>query len=57
MANLNLNGNVSQNEKILVQEGQAIDNMEIISKLGSSGILYFEIRKDGLPVDPLKYIN
>ena len=47
----------AQNEKILVQEGQSIDNMEIISKLGSSGILYFEIRKDGRPVDPLDYIN
>tara|TARA_A100001011_G_scaffold184410_1_gene193219 strand:+ start:411 stop:1262 length:852 start_codon:yes stop_codon:yes gene_type:complete len=47
----------AQNEKILVHEGQSIDNMEIISKLGSSGLLYFEIRKDGLPVDPLDYIN
>lgn len=47
----------AQNEKILVYEGQAIDSMEIISKLGPSGILYFEIRKDGRPVDPLDYIN
>ena len=47
----------AQNAKILVYEGQAIDSMEIISKLGPSGILYFEIRKDGRPVDPLDYIN
>jgi len=47
----------AQNEKIFVYEGQAIDTMEIISKTGPSGILYFEIRKDGRPVDPLDYIN
>ena len=47
----------AQNAKILVYEGQAIDSMEIISKLGPSGVLYFEIRKDGRPVDPLDYIN
>ena len=34
-----------------------IGESEIISKLGSTGRLYFEIRKDGKPVNPMAYIN
>ena len=47
----------AHNDEILVREGQRVDTMQIISKLGSSGTLYFEIRKDGKPVDPASYLN
>ena len=30
---------------------------DFISTLGSSGRLYFEIRKDGNPVNPERYLN
>lgn len=45
------------NEKIMVKEGQTVKTTEIISKLGSKGTLYFEIRKDGYPVNPSAYIE
>ena len=47
----------AHNYEILVREGQRVDTMQIITKLGSSGTLYFEIRKDGKPVDPASYLN
>ena len=47
----------AHNDEILVREGQRVDTMQIITKLGSSGTLYFEIRKDGKPVDPASYLN
>ena len=45
------------NQQIVVSEGQTVSNREVIAKLGSSGRLYFEIRKDGNPVSPGPYIN
>ena len=45
------------NQKLLVNEGQIVDGSKIISKLGSNGRLYFEIRKDGKPVNPMAYIK
>lgn len=45
------------NQSILVSEGQAVEYGDSISKLGSSGRLYFEIRKDGKPVNPKRYLN
>ena len=45
------------NQKLLVSEGQVVDESEIISKLGSTGRLYFEIRKNGKPVNPMAYIK
>ena len=45
------------NQKLLVKEGQVVDGSKIISKLGSSGRLYFEIHKDGKPINPMTYIN
>jgi lipoprotein NlpD len=45
------------NQKLLVKEGQVVDGSKIISKLGSSGRLYFEIRKDGKPINPMAYIK
>ena len=47
----------AQNDKILVTEGQSVSRMQIISKLAQSGLLYFEIRQDGKPVDPVGYLN
>ena len=45
------------NQKLLVNEGQVVDGSKIISKLGTSGRLYFEIRKDGKPINPVAYIK
>jgi lipoprotein NlpD len=45
------------NQQIVVSEGQMVNNRQVIAKLGSSGRLYFEIRKDGNPVNPNSYIN
>ena len=45
------------NQKLLVKEGQVVDGSKIISKLGSNGRLYFEIRKDGKPINPVTYIK
>jgi lipoprotein NlpD len=45
------------NQKLLVKEGQLVDGSKIISKLGSNGRLYFEIRKDGKPINPVAYIK
>ncbi|MGB2451053.1 MAG: peptidoglycan DD-metalloendopeptidase family protein [Porticoccaceae bacterium] len=47
----------AHNEEILVKEGQSVKSTETISKLGSKKTLYFEIRKDGYPVNPSTYIN
>ncbi len=44
-------------EKIMVKEGQIVKQTEIIAKLGSKGTMYFEIRKDGYPVNPSLYIK
>ena len=47
----------AHNDQLLVSEGQRVEGMQIISKLGSSGTLHFEIRKDGSPVDPHVYLT
>jgi lipoprotein NlpD len=47
----------AHNEKILVKEGQSVKSTETIAKLGSKKTLYFEIRKDGYPVNPSTYIE
>ena len=47
----------AHNEQIMVKEGQTVKQMEIISRLGASGTLYFEIRKDGYPVNPVSYLR
>jgi lipoprotein NlpD len=47
----------AHNEEILVKEGQTVKSTETISKLGSKKTLYFEIRKDGNPVNPTVYID
>ena len=48
------------NRTLLVKEGQSVKRGQRIAELGSSGAdspqLRFEIRKDGKPVDPRKYL-
>ena len=50
----------AHNSKILVKENQQVKAGQVIAELGSSGatvpMLHFEIRKDGKPVDPLRYL-
>lgn len=48
------------NKKLLVKEGDKVNKGQEIAKMGqtsrSGSILYFEIRRGGKPVDPLKYL-
>lgn len=50
----------AHNDKILVSEGETVAKGVPIAEMGSSGTnrvkLHFEIRKDGNPVDPAKYL-
>ncbi len=50
----------AHNRRILVKEGDRVRKGQKIAELGSSGTdspkLHFEIRRDGKPVDPLKYL-
>jgi lipoprotein NlpD len=48
------------NSELLVTEGDYVKAGQVIAKMGSSGTssarLYFEIRQDGKPVNPLRYL-
>jgi len=48
------------NSDILVKEGDKVRHGKVIARLGSNGsgkeVLHFEIRRDGKPEDPLKYL-
>ncbi|MBI3716610.1 MAG: peptidoglycan DD-metalloendopeptidase family protein [Betaproteobacteria bacterium] len=50
----------AHNEKVLVIEGQAVKKGEKIAEMGSSDSdvvkLHFEIRRQGKPVDPMKFL-
>lgn len=50
----------AHNRKIFVKEGQPVNGGQKISEVGGDPSnrkrLYFEIRKDGKPVDPLRYL-
>lgn len=50
----------AHNSRILVKEDQVVKAGQKIAEMGSSGtdknMLHFEIRRDGKPVDPLKYL-
>lgn len=50
----------AHNEKILVAEGEEVKKGQKIAEMGSSDAdqvkLHFEIRKQGKPVDPLKFL-
>lgn len=50
----------AHNRRLLVAEGASVKTGQKIAEVGSTGTdrskLHFEIRKDGNPVDPLKYL-
>jgi len=50
----------AHNRKLLVKEGQQVKQGQRIAEMGRSGTdrvkLHFEIRSDGNPVDPLRYL-
>ena len=50
----------AHNRKLLVAEGRNVERGQKIAELGKSDVrtpkLYFEIRRNGKPVDPLKYL-
>ena len=51
----------ADNSELEVKEGDTIKRGQIIAKAGASGEvksprLHFELRKDGQPVDPVKYL-
>jgi lipoprotein NlpD len=58
--NENLLSAYGHNSKLLVSEGDQVEAGQQIAEMGSSGTnrtgLYFEVRKDGKPVDPLSYL-
>jgi lipoprotein NlpD len=50
----------AHNRRLLVQEGEQVRAGQDIAELGDSGTnrakLHFEIRRNGKPVDPLRYL-
>lgn len=50
----------AHNRKLLVKEGDMVESGQQIAEIGminqSTALLHFEIRKQGKPVDPLKYL-
>lgn len=50
----------AHNQNILVKEGQSVSKGQKIAEMGSSDAdqvkLHFEVRRQGKPVDPLKYL-
>jgi lipoprotein NlpD len=58
--NENLLSAYGHNNQLLVNEGEHVAAGQMIAKMGSSGTnrneLYFEIRKNGKPTDPLRYL-
>lgn len=50
----------AHNSRILIKEGQWVKGGQQIATIGSSGTdrnkLHFEIRREGIPVDPLRYL-
>lgn len=50
----------AHNQKLLVKEGDFVKDRQVIAHMGSSGtdqaMLHFEIRYNGRPVNPLRYL-
>ena len=50
----------AHNSRIFVREGDKVKAGEKIAEIGNTGatrtMLHFEIRRDGNPVDPLRYL-
>ena len=47
----------ANNDSLLVVVGQSVSQTDVISSLGVDGTMYFEIRKDGDPVNPTSYLK
>lgn len=47
----------ANNDRLLVDVGQSVTQADTISTLGVDGEMYFEIRKDGNPVNPKSYLD
>jgi lipoprotein NlpD len=47
----------ANNDRLLVDVGQSVTQADTISTLGADGEMYFEIRKDGNPVNPKSYLD
>jgi lipoprotein NlpD len=56
----NLLSAYAHNREILVQEGQEVTMGQVIAHMGEGGpqspVLYFEIRQNGKPIDPLPFL-
>ena len=50
----------AHNESLLVKEGESVRSGQKIATLGRTGTqrdqLHFEIRRNGKPVDPMRYL-
>jgi lipoprotein NlpD len=50
----------AHNNRVLVKEGDKVKVGQRIAEMGSTGtdkvMLHFEIRRDGKPVDPVRYL-
>jgi lipoprotein NlpD len=50
----------AHNRESLVRDGQEVSRGEVIGHMGEGApekpVLYFEIRRDGKPVDPLRFL-
>lgn len=50
----------AHNSRILVRENQKVKQGELVAEIGNTGasvpMLHFEVRRDGRPVDPLRYL-
>ena len=50
----------AHNHRVLVKEGQTVPGGQKIAEMGSTGadrvMLHFEVRRDGKPINPMKYL-
>ena len=50
----------AHNDRVIVNEGQAVRAGQKIAEMGSTGAdrvkLHFEVRRDGKPLNPMKYL-